>query len=57
MDWQVFRSLIGDPDIIEAIDVVSKATAEAAAGGRPQVDQSRLRLLDAAIWTYAMSLR
>jgi hypothetical protein len=57
VDWQVFRSLIGDPDIIEAIDVVSKATAEAAAGGRPQVDQSRLRLLDAAIWTYAMSLR
>jgi len=57
MDWQVFRSLIGDPDIIAAIDVTSKATAEAAAGRRLQVDQSRLRLLDAAIWTYAMSLR
>jgi hypothetical protein len=55
MDWQVFRSLIGDPDIIAAIDLMSKATAEAAAG-RLQVDQSRLRLLDAAIWTYAMSL-
>jgi len=57
VDWQVFRSLTGDPDIIAAIDVMSKATAEAAAGRRLQMDQSRLRLLDAAIWTYAMSLR
>ncbi len=57
VDWQVFRSLIADPDIIAAIDVMSKRTAEAAAGRRLQVDQSRLRLLDAAIWTYAMSLR
>ncbi len=57
VDWQVFRSLIGDPDIIAAIDVMSKATAAAAAGRRLQEDQSRLRLLDAAIWTYAMSLR
>jgi hypothetical protein len=56
-DWQVFRSLIGDPDIIAAIDVMSNATAAAAAGRRLQTDQSRLRLLDAAIWTYATSLR
>ncbi len=56
VDWQVFRSLIGDPDIIAAIDVMSKATAAAAAGRRLQADQSRLRLLDAAIWTYAMPL-
>jgi len=57
VDWQVFRSLIGDPDIIAAIDVMSKATAAAAAGRRLQADQSRLRLLDAALWTYAMPLR
>lgn len=57
VDWQIFRSLIGDPEIIAAIDVVSKATAAAAAGQRLQSDQSRLRLLDAAIWTYATSLR
>jgi len=57
VDWQVFRSLIGDPDIIATIDVMSKATAAAAAGRRLQVDQSRLRLMDAAIWTYAISLR
>jgi hypothetical protein len=57
VDWQVFRSLIGDPDIIAAIDVMCKATAAVAAGRRLQADQSRLRLLDAAIWTHAMSLR
>jgi len=43
VDWQVFRSLIGDPDIIAAIDVMSKATAAAAAGRRLQEDQSCLR--------------
>jgi len=57
VDWQVFRSLISDPDIIAAIDVMGKAVAATAAGRRLQVDQSRLRLLDAAIWTYAVSLR
>jgi len=56
VDWQVFRRLIGDPDVIAAIDVMSKATVAAAAGRRLQPDQSRLRLLDAAIWTYATSL-
>ena len=55
VDWQIFRSLIGDPDIIAAIDVMARATAAAAAGRRLQVEQSRLRLLDAALWTYAMS--
>jgi Family of unknown function (DUF6308) len=57
VDWQVFRSLIDDPNIIAAIDVMSKATAAAAAGRRLQADQSRLRLLDAAFWTYTKSLR
>ena len=57
VDWQIFRSLIGDPDIIAAIDMMSKATVAAAAGRQLQADRSRLRLLDAAIWTYATSLR
>ena len=56
VDWQIFRSLIGDPDIIAAIDAMSKATVAVAAGRRLQVDRSRLRLLDAAIWTYVTSL-
>jgi Family of unknown function (DUF6308) len=57
VDLQIFRSLIGDPDITTAIDVMSKATMAAAVGQRLQADQSRLRLLDAAIWTHATSLR
>lgn len=57
VDWQIFRSLIGDSDIIAAIDLMSRATVAAAAGRRLQADQSRLRLLDAAIWTYATFLR
>jgi hypothetical protein len=57
VDWQVFRSLIGDPDISAAIDVMAKTTAATAAGRRLQLDQSNLRLLDAALWTYAVSLR
>jgi hypothetical protein len=57
VDWQVFRSLIGDTDIIAAIDMMGTAIAADAAGRRLQVDHSRLRLLDAAVWTYAISLR
>jgi hypothetical protein len=37
VDWQTFRSLIGDPDIIAAIDVMAKATAAAAAERRLHV--------------------
>jgi len=52
VDWQVYRSLVRDPDINAAIDTMMMSV-EAAAGGRPlQVDHSHLRLLDAAIWTY-----
>lgn len=56
VDWQVFRSLISDSDINAAIDVVGKATVAVANQRRLQADQSRLRLLDAAVWTFAMSL-
>jgi hypothetical protein len=54
VDWQIFRSLIKDQDIVTAIDTMTKTTEETAAG-RLQMDHSRLRLLDAAIWTYAKS--
>ena len=55
MDWQVFRFLVGDQDVIAAIDMAAKTTeTEAAEVGRQlKMDRSRLRLLDAAIWTYA----
>jgi hypothetical protein len=57
VDWQVFRSLIADQDVIAAIDGISEATKAAAVQRRLQLDHPRLRLLDAAIWTYAKALR
>ena len=57
VDWQVFRYLMGDRDIVAAIDMMGKAVTAVADGRRLQADHSRLRLLDAAIWTYVMSLR
>ena len=55
LDWQVFRNLMRDQDIVAAIDVMAKATEAVVAGRRLQLDDSRLRLLDAAIWTRAKS--
>lgn len=55
VEWQVFRNLMRDQDIIAAIDVMAKATEEVVVGRRLQLDDSRLRLLDAAIWTRAKS--
>ena len=49
--WQVFRYLIGDRDVVTGIDALSDATRAAANGTRLRLDDSRLRLLDAAIWT------
>ena len=49
--WQVFRHLIGHRDVITAIDALSDATLAGAHGTRLRLDDSRLRLLDAAIWT------
>ena len=49
--WQVFRHLLGDRDVITAIDSLSDATLASAHGTRIRLDDSRLRLLDAAIWT------
>jgi hypothetical protein len=48
---------MGDRDIVAAIDMMGKAVTAVADGRRLQADHSRLRLLDAAIWTYVMSLR
>jgi Family of unknown function (DUF6308) len=39
VDWQVFQSLISDPDVIAAIDAVRKATVVVAADRRLQADQ------------------
>jgi Family of unknown function (DUF6308) len=52
VDWQIFRSFMGDDRILTAIDQMAKATDAAAAGRKLRLDHSRLRLLDAAIWTF-----
>ena len=57
VDWQVYRALIGDHDIIkavdEAIDEAITGAHQAAGRRRLWLDTSRLRVLDAALWTYA----
>lgn len=53
-DWQVFRALIQDDDIRRAIESLPSA-GQAAAGDRQlELDDSCLRLLDAALWTYSV---
>jgi hypothetical protein len=51
-DWQVFRALIRDDDIVKAVDALPALVREAGAGRLLAIDSSRLRLLDAAMWTY-----
>lgn len=55
VDWQVFRSLVNDAQVIEAVDAGARRALEhASAEGRTiRLDVGRLRLLDAALWTWA----
>jgi hypothetical protein len=55
VDWQVFQSLVADPDIIAAVGTLTDATVACAPERNLRIDSSPLRLLDAAIWTYATS--
>jgi len=50
IDWQVFRYLIGDAEIIHAIDDLLDCLH--VGDRRRWADSSRLRILDVAIWTY-----
>lgn len=52
IDWQVFRSLSGDPEVVHACDVAVAAAHHAAGDRRLAVDRDRLRVLDAALWTF-----
>jgi hypothetical protein len=53
IDWQVFRALIGDRRVIDAIDALDPLVKAEARDRRVQTDPGRLRLLDAALWTWA----
>lgn len=52
LDWQVFRSLVRDREIRAAIDTLPDAVREVADGRDLILDEGRLRLLDAALWTW-----
>lgn len=53
-DWLVIRALVQDSEICDAVDALPEATRAAASGRLLAIDHSRLRLLDAAIWTYTV---
>lgn len=52
IDWQVFRHLVAEADVYMAIDAAAQAVRDL--GGEYRVDQHRLRVLDAALWTYTV---
>ncbi|WP_407343340.1 DUF6308 family protein [Pengzhenrongella phosphoraccumulans] len=52
IDYQVFRSLIGDAEVVHACDAAVSAAHDAASDRRLVLDTEMLRVLDAALWTY-----
>lgn len=53
LDWQAFRHLVRDPGVVAGLQDAA-AAALAVAGTRTlRLDVQLLRLLDAALWTYA----
>jgi hypothetical protein len=54
-DWLVFRELLRDPEVTARLAELPGEVREAAAGRDVVLDESRLRLLDAALWTRATS--
>lgn len=54
-DWEVFRHVIGNHDVVHAIDAMHAAAL--AVDGETKLDERRLRLLDVALWTYRLAPR
>lgn len=57
VDLQVFRALIADPDILQGCDAATAAAHLAPGHRRLAIDRERLRVLDAALWTFALKAR
>jgi hypothetical protein len=53
VDWQVFRALINDRRVVDAIGALGPLVETAARDRQVQTDTGPLRLLDAALWTWA----
>ncbi|GAA2745327.1 hypothetical protein GCM10009868_26390 [Terrabacter aerolatus] len=54
VDWQVFRHLMADSEILDAIAMATGAATEGTDGSVLVVDQEPLRVLDAALWSSVM---
>ncbi|WP_298461227.1 DUF6308 family protein [uncultured Cellulomonas sp.] len=54
IDYQVYRALVGDRQIITAIDNLTDQLRAGVPGRDVHPDTGRLRLLDAALWTWAV---
>lgn len=54
-DWQAFRHVIGNHEVVQAIDRLQAATLALVEGTDTRIDASRLRLLDVALWTFRWS--
>lgn len=52
-DWLVFRALMQDLEVRNALDLLPGLVQTAASDRNVVLDNSPLRLLDAALWTYA----
>lgn len=53
-DWYVFRHLMQNPHIQQQLSGLPAEAAQSATGHRPILDPHPLRLLDAALWMYAI---
>jgi hypothetical protein len=52
VDWLVYQQLMRTEPIVHGLDRAAKAIRDL--GGDCRVDQHRLRILDAALWTYTV---
>lgn len=55
-DWRVFRALMRDERVNEALDEVIGTLKSLPSDCRVKIDKERLRILDAALWAHATDL-
>lgn len=53
IDFQVYRALIGDTEVIKAVDRAATEARASAPSRDLVITEPRLRVLDAALWTHA----
>lgn len=54
LDWLVFRALVRSPDVARELTRLPDRVQAAAGKRTVVVDESPLRLLDAALWTHTV---